>query len=70
MVDGVMVRNTINGKCTRIDDSFNEEGDLHAVHHSCVLGIEPPTDLEDLYNVYSGKYWDAVNGLVETNPEA
>lgn len=60
-----MVRNTINGKCTRIDDSFDEERELHAVHHCCVLGIEPPPDLEDLYHVYSPKYWEAVNGLIE-----
>jgi hypothetical protein len=59
--DGKIVRNTINGRYTRIDDSFDEERDLHAVHHICVLGIAPPDDLEDLYNVYSPMYWSLVN---------
>lgn len=29
-VDGKIVRNTINGRYTRIDDSFDEERDLQA----------------------------------------
>lgn len=55
-IDGHFVKNVINGRCTRIDASFNETSDLQAVHHVCVLGIAPPDDLEDLYAVYSGLY--------------
>jgi hypothetical protein len=39
VVEGNIIRNTINGRFTRLDDSFDESKDLHIVHHVCVLGI-------------------------------
>jgi len=63
VVEGNIIRNTINGRFTRLDDSFDESKDLHIVHHVCVLGIEPPDELEDLYNVYSPVFWSEVKSL-------
>ncbi len=62
VVEGNIIRNVINGRWTRIDNSFDETSDLQTVHHVCVLGIEAPPDLEDLYNVYSPKFYEAVDG--------
>lgn len=64
-VSGNIVKNVINGRWTRIDESFNETSDLQAVHHICVLGIGPPDDLEDLYEVYLPVYLKQVSSESE-----
>ncbi|HEY0741805.1 MAG TPA: hypothetical protein VGD40_10090 [Chryseosolibacter sp.] len=56
IVENNIIKNVINGRWTRVDESFDETQDLSTIHHTCVLGIAPPEDLEDLYDVYSGIY--------------
>ena len=56
IIKGRVFRNPMNGKITRIGNRKIELTDLEVVRHCAALGIAPPQDLQDLYEVYVGHH--------------